>query len=78
MTDYNLYFNIMPLHEKTANLIWQIREELGIPGSEKMDWYFAELYLDYFGEDWVFYDAIYRWLMENIDDLEKDYFSKGV
>jgi hypothetical protein len=59
--------------EEVAHIIWQIREEIGIPGYDKMDWFYAERFLEYWGCTDYVYEDIYKWLMENNYELEADY-----
>jgi len=63
----------MKLLKDAANIIWQIREEVGIPGYDKVDWFYAERFMENWGINYFTYDDIYKWLMENIDNLEIQY-----
>jgi len=53
----------MQIKKTIANQVWQIRQELGIPGSETSDWYLADLFLQTNPDQWTDND-IYVWFIQ--------------
>ena len=53
----------MKIRRTIAHQVWQIRQELGIPGSETHDWYLADRFLQTNPDHWDD-DDIYVWFIQ--------------